>query len=110
MKREAGREGSLDWLKENVGDGEVSRRRGRLIGLAHGDSGLGDLGAGLYLPTDLPRTGDEGYGRRRLRSSTCISSSSKTWREMSCLIGNRLLSGDSLLVGVVGVWAGEGDA
>lgn len=104
---EAGGEGSWDCWKEKVGDGEDSRSLGRLIGLAHGDSGLGDLGAGLYRPKDFPRIGDEGEGRRKLRSSTCISSSPNAWRDKSCLIGKRLLSGDSLLVGV---WAGDGEA
>ena len=45
---EEGGEGGCDCWNENVGEGDDSRSLGRLIGLAHGDSGLGDLlGAGL---------------------------------------------------------------
>lgn len=71
----------------------------RLLGLAHGDSGRGDLGAG---ENRLESIGESGEGLRILRSSTCGSSSSSL--QSSCCPGNR--SGDWLLDGV---WAGDGD-
>ena len=64
--------------EEKVGDGDESRTRGRLADCL-GDSARGERGGwGLYRPKAWGREASwgEGHGRRTLRSSTCISSSS----------------------------------